>query len=294
MNPLAELTTSNSLTVLVGLSLLGVCCGGVGTFTVLRGRALVSDALAHAALPGVCLAYLVTGQRSFAPLFVGAICAGLTSVWLLTSICRHTRIKQDAAIAIVLSSMFGLGISLSRIIQNTPAGNQAGLDDFIFGNAATLLSSDVTAIGVIALTTTIIVTFLCKELSLICFDREFAQTIGLPVRLIDCLLTLCICACTAVALPAVGAILVAALLIFPASTARLWTNKLSTMLILSCLFGLMAAAGGTVAGIIAPHVLGDDIQALPTGPSVVVCCALLFFISCLAAPVLRTGREAAR
>lgn len=290
MDIVSELTTKNSLTVIVGLALLGLCCGGVGTFTVLRGRSLVSDALAHAALPGVCVAYLITGERDFVPLFLGAICAGLVSVWLLNTICQHSRIKQDAAIAVVLSVMFGLGISLSRMIQNTSRGNQAGLDDFIFGNAATLLTSDAVAIGIIATVTLAIITALRKEIALICFDREFAHTIGRPVRHIDSLLTLCICACTAVALPAVGAILVAALLIFPASTARLWTTRVTTMMLLSSLIGLIAAAGGTVVGIIAPHLLGATALALPTGPTIVLFCALLFLLSYLLAPTLRSLR----
>jgi manganese/zinc/iron transport system permease protein len=166
---LDTLVASNTLLVLAATALLGLSCGAIGTFTVLRGRSLVGDALAHAALPGICVSYLIFEQRSFFLLFVGAIFFGLLSVWCINFIRDKTRLKEDAAIAITLSSFFGLGIVLSRIIQNQPLGNRAGLDDFIFGKAASIVSRDVLGIATVSLITLLAIAILFKEFKVLCF-----------------------------------------------------------------------------------------------------------------------------
>jgi manganese/zinc/iron transport system permease protein len=293
MEIVSQLTSANAITVMIGLSLLGLACGTVGTFAVLRRQALLSDALAHAALPGVCIAYFILGSRDFTLLLLGAVAAGLVGVWLISFIHHHSRIKEDAAIGIVLSSAFGLGITLSRIIQNDPTKSQAGLDDFIFGKAANLLWSDTLTIGVAMAVTVLTVIVLFKELSLMCFDREFARLQGFPVRVLDTLVMALICICTAAGLPAVGAVLVSALLIFPASTARLWTDRIATTALLSGGFGLVAALCGTVISIAVPMPSEASLSGLPTGPVVTLCCAMLFFISAIIAPVIRRTRSKA-
>jgi len=191
-----------------------------------------------------------------------------------------TRIKQDAAIAVVLSTFFGLGISLSRLIQNQPSGNRAGLDDFIFGKAASMIRQDVWFIAVVSLITVVAIALLSKELKLLCFDREFAWSQGYPVRALDIGLMTLICLCTVVGLPAVGVVLVSALLIFPGVTARLWTNRLETMVILAGLFGLLSCFVGTVLSAVAPGPSAGT-RGLPTGPLIVLTCATLFSISLL-------------
>ena len=291
LNPIL---TSNALTVLAGTSLLGLACGSVGSFAVLRRRSLVGDALAHAALPGICTAYLAFGQRSFPLLFAWALLFGLLSVWCIWFIRRATHIKEDAAIAVVLSSFFGLGIALSRLIQNRPTGNRAGLDDFIFGKAASMVRQDVWVIASISLVTIIAITLLTKELKLLCFDREFAWAQGLPVRLLDIGLMTLICLCTVVGLPAVGVVLVSALLIFPGVTARLWTHKLETMVALGGAFGLVACFVGTILSAIAPGP-GLTSKGLPTGPVIVLTCAALFAFSLVVTrhvlPLIRREQE---
>jgi manganese/zinc/iron transport system permease protein len=290
MEILSQLTSANAITVMIGLSLLGLACGTVGTFAVLRRQALVSDALAHAALPGVCIAYLIGGSRNFTLLLLGAVTAGLLGVWLISFIHHHSRIKEDAAIGIVLSGAFGLGITLSRLIQNDPSRSQAGLEDFIFGKAANLLWSDTITIGLAMLVTLLTVTMLFKELALVCFDREFASLQRFPVRLLDMLLMALICLCTAAGLPAVGAVLVSALLIFPASTARLWTDRIATMVLLAGGFGLLSALSGAVISIAAPMPSYGALSGLPTGPVVTLCCTALFVTSALIAPAIRRKR----
>lgn len=289
MNSILELTTHNSLMVLAGTALLGVSCGVIGSFTVLRERALIGDCIAHASLPGICASFLIFHERDFFVLMVGAIISGLLSAAAVTSIRRQTRIKEDTALALVLSCFFGCGITLSRLIQNTPTGAAAGLDSFIFGKAATISLDDVVTIGIVALITVTTVTLLFKEFTLLCFDGEFAQSQNLSVALLDFLLMLLVCGCTAAGLPAVGAVLMAALLIFPAVTARLWSNRIGSMVPLAAAFGALSCLLGTSAsaalsGPWIPH-------GLPTGPLIALSAAVLFFVSLIYSLLCGMGRR---
>lgn len=269
--------THNSLIVLLGTVLLGATCGVIGSFTVLRERALIGDCIAHAALPGICASFLVFQDRTFFALLLGAIISGLLSTAALAAIRRYTIIKEDTALALVLSCFFGLGMALSRIIQNTPSGAAAGLDGFIFGKAATISQNDVATIGIVALFTVTIVTMLFKEFTLLCFDGQFAQVQNLPVALLDFLLMLLVCASTAAGLPAVGAVLMAALLIFPAVTARLWCNRIELMVPLAAACGALSSLLGTIAS--AALNISAIPHGLPTGPLIVLAAAILFFSS---------------
>jgi manganese/zinc/iron transport system permease protein len=282
MSLLEHLTSFNALLVLIGTAVLGCACGVVGAFTVLRERALIGDCVAHASLPGIAMAFLTFHNRSFLMLFLGAIVAGLVSAWCISIICSYTRIKSDSAIAIVLSCSFGLGLTLSRMIQNAPGGSAAGLDTFIFGKAAMISTSDVVTIACVAVVTIVSTVLLHKEFTLLCFDRHFATTQGYPVKLLDIALMTLVCLCTAAGLPAVGAVMVVALLVFPAATARLWTNSLSRLLMLSGAFGVASCVGGVVASAAVPESITPT--GLPTGPLIVLCAALLFGISFLVAP----------
>lgn len=273
---LITLQDSTTRTVLLGAALLGLASGVVGTFAVLRRRALVGDAMAHAALPGVCIAYFVVGERSFGAFLLGALIAGLIGAGCIVLIRAHTRIKEDAAIGIVLASFFGLGISLSRIIQNRPSGNRAGMDTFIFGKAAGMTSADTTLIGLCAAAIVITVIALSRELGLLCFDRGFSASIGRRVVLLDLLLMALICLCAVIGLPAVGVVMVAALLTIPAAAARFWTEKLWMMLTLSGAFGVVSGVIGVGISALRP--------GLATGPLVVLTAAAIFTISLLLAP----------
>lgn len=274
MSALNDLTTYNSLIVLLGTGLLGLACGVVGSFTVLRERALIGDCVAHAALPGICVSFLIFHDRGFATLFVGAAIAGLFSAAAVWGLRRHTRVKEDAALAIVLSSFFGLGITLSRIIQNTPSGNAAGLDTFILGKAASIAMSDVFSIATVTAIALVTTLLLFKELTLLCFDAEFARAQRLSARILDSILMVLVCLCASAGLPAVGAVLVAALLIIPAATARLWSDRIERMVPLAGLTGLASCVIGTAASVITP---GD--LSIPTGPLIVLTAALLFAAS---------------
>ncbi|MEK6643315.1 MAG: iron chelate uptake ABC transporter family permease subunit [Planctomycetota bacterium] len=273
---LLTLQDTNTRIALLGASLLGMAAGTIGVFIVLRRRALMGDALAHASLPGVWLAFAVVGERDFLGLMTGAAIAGALGVLCVTFIRAQTRIKEDAAIGIVLSVFFAIGLCASRIVQTYGGGNSAGLDGFILGKAASMLWEDVAAIGVVAVVVLLSILALYKELSLLCFDREFAASQGWPVVLLDLYLMLLLVLCTVIGLPAVGVVLMAALLIIPPAAARFWTTRLATMLVLSAAIGLFAAAMGTAASSLDAH--------LSTGPTIVLAAATCFIISMLFAP----------
>jgi manganese/zinc/iron transport system permease protein len=294
MSAYDTLTSANSIVVLIGTALLGLACGTVGSFAVLRRRALVGDALAHAALPGICTSFLIFQERSFPLLFCGALVFGLLSVFAISWIKTVSRIKEDAAIGIVLSTFFGLGIALSRIIQNQPSGNRAGLDDFIFGKAASMVRQDIWFIGTVSLVSIIVVACLLKELKLLCFDREFAWSQGFPVIRLDTVLMTLICLCTVVGLPAVGVVLVSALLIFPAVTARLWTERFEALVFLAGCIGMSACLVGTILSAVLPSAPGSGSRGLPTGPLIVITCAFYFSLSLVFSPtrgILRRKSE---
>ncbi len=277
-----------TLTVLLGTSLLGAVAGVVGAFAVLRRRALVGDVLAHAALPGVCLAFLIMGQRQFAGLVAGGLVAALAALAAMAVITRWSRTKEDAAIGIVLSTFFGAGTVLMSIVQQRPGGgSQSGLGSYIYGQAATMTATDVQWIAAVAAALLALVVVFYKEFQLFSFDPEFAHAQGWPGGLLDGLMMGSLAVVTVVGLPAVGVVLMAAMLIIPAATARFWTDRLSGMLVLSGLLGMAAAGAGTAvsAGMLSSVASSEDLgRGLPTGPSIVLTGALLFGFSVIAAP----------
>jgi manganese/zinc/iron transport system permease protein len=260
--------------VLLGSSLLGAVAGAVGCLTVLRRRSLVGDMLAHASLPGVCLAFLWSGSLQLVPLSLGALGSGATALAAMTLITRWTRTREDAALGIVLSTFFGLGVVLlSGISRSAASGASAGLNAYLFGEPGNMLARDLALLAVVAVGVLGTVVACFKEFQLVAFDIDFARSQGWPTLAIDALMTATVGVVAIVGLPIVGAILMSALLILPASTARLWTDRLPRMLLLAGLCG--AAAGGLGAG------LG---RQLPAGPAIVLAAAALFCISAVAAP----------
>lgn len=267
----------NTLIVLLGVGLLGAAAGPVGAFAVLRRRALVGDALAHASLPGLCLAFLIAGERSLIALLLGALASGLLGVAVLAWLAKYTRIKEDAAVGVVLSVFFGAGIALSRVVQNTSAaGSKAGLDSYILGKTAGLLLFDVALLAGLAVVCLLVLALLYKELQLLAFDRDFAGVQGWPVARLDLLLLGLIAVVVVTGLPAVGVVMVAALLILPAATARFWTHRLHRLLIISGGIGLLTGVVGTL--------LTAALPKAPAGPVIVLVGSALFVLSAAAGP----------
>jgi manganese/zinc/iron transport system permease protein len=278
------LQDANTRTVLAGTTLLGVAAAVVGTFASLRRRSLVGDAVAHAALPGVCGAYLLVGDRHFGALMAGALVCGILAALFIAAVRAFTRVKEDAAIAIAIGGFFGVGIVLSRLVQNAPGGDRAGLDGFIFGKAASMVSGDAKLIAVAAAAVVGLSLLLYKEFKLLCFDRAFAAGLGWPTFLLDLLLMTLVCVCTVAGLPAVGAVLMVALLVIPGVAARFWTDRLSTLLVLAGAIGGLSGFAGTVLSDTLPAPAGTLARGWPTGPVIVLVAAVLFTVSLLAAP----------
>ena len=257
--------------VLVGTVLLGIASGVLGSFALLRKQSLLGDAMAHAALPGICIAFIIYGAKSMSWFLIGAAISGLIGTYCIQAVIKHSRIKEDTAIGLVLSVFFGIGIVLLTYIQQNLRGNQAGLDSFIFGQAASIVGNDVTIITTIA-SILIIVTFvLFKELKLITFDPQFAQGIGLPVKWLNGLLMTLIVAAVVIGLQAVGVVLMAAMLITPAIAARYWTERLDQMVIFAGIIGGLSGVIGTL--------LSTITRGMPTGPLIIIAATIVFIIS---------------
>ncbi len=270
------LADANVRFVLLGSLLIGATSGLLGSFAVLRRRSLVGDALAHAALPGVALAYLWTGSKALSVLLAGAAISGVLGVLVIQFITNFTRIKADAAIGIVLSVFFGIGIVLLTHIQRVGSGNQSGLDKFLFGQAASLVSDDLEVMSVLAGLIILAVVLFFKEFKALIFDPGFLQVLGYSTRWIDVLLMGLIALTVMVGLQAVGVVLIAAMLITPAVTARFWTENLHKMVLLAAAFGGFAGIVGTFISSLAPRI--------PTGPVMVLIATLCFVVSALLAP----------
>jgi len=276
----------------LGTSLLGCVAGVVGSFAVLRRRALVGDLLAHAALPGICFAFLLVGQREFVALFAGALIVGVLGAAAVTLICRWTRTKEDAAIGIVLSTFFAAGIAMLSRIARHPSGDKAGLYNYLYGQAAVLVRQDLLMIAGVALVALVCVAIFYKEFKLLSFDPEFARVQGWPAFALDLGMMSLVALVTVVGLPAVGVVLMAAMLITPAATARLWTNRLGLMLLLAGIIGAATGALGTILSDASwrqmlpfdPLRFGSNNKGLPTGPLIVLSGTAMFLVSLLFAP----------
>ncbi|WP_270165076.1 metal ABC transporter permease [Paenibacillus sp. SYP-B4298] len=272
----AVVADPNTQWILAGCMLLGLCSGVVGCFSYLRKQSLMGDTLAHAALPGICIAFMLTGTKSLLLFLIGAGISGVVATFGIGWITRYSRLKSDAAMGIVLSSFFGLGIVLLTQIQHSSYGNQSGLDKFLFGQAASMIGADVYTMMIVCALLLMVCTLLFKELKLFAFDAGFARGLGYPTALLDQLLMLFIVIAVVVGIQAVGVVLVAALLITPAVSARYWTDRLGVMVVLAGLFGALSGALGTL--------FSSMVQNLPTGPLSVLSATALFGVSVLCGP----------
>lgn len=267
---------ANVRAVAIGSMLLGTAAGVLGCFTYLRKRALLGDALAHATLPGVCLAFLVTGTKHPLVLLAGAIATGAAGMASVNAITRHTRIREDAALALTLSVFFGAGIVLLTRIQKSGAAAQAGLDRFLFGQAASLVQADVWLLGGVTVVLLAAVALAFKEFRLLAFDNSFAATLGWPVGALEVLLSALIVVSVTVGLQLVGVVLMAALLVTPAAAARYWTDRLPRMIGIAAAIGALSGLAGAMVSLVAPR--------MPTGPWTVMAATFAFAVSLLAAP----------
>lgn len=258
-------------TVALGAAVLGLLGGTLGTFAVLRRQSLLSDALAHATLPGVVIGFLLTGTTSGSGLMLGAAATAALAAGLVLVVVQRTRVKQDAALALVLSVFFGAGTVLLTYVAGTGASGQSGLDRFVLGQAASLVAADVRVMAVATAVALAVVALTYKELKLVAFDPAFARAVGFPVRRVEALLTVLLVVAIVVGIQTVGVVLVAALLITPAAAARQWTDRLAVMIVLAALIGALSGATGAV--------LSATTTDLPTGPLVVLVATAVLVLS---------------
>lgn len=272
---------SNTTYVLLAASSLGAACGLVGCFGLLRRRALMADALSHATLPGICITFLLLDAmngpaRSVPLLLIGALASGLVGVLAVQWISRHSRLREDASIGMVLSSFFGLGIiflDLASRISSTPA---AGLHHLIYGHTAAMTAPDALAMGAIMLLAAVLTVAMLKEFTLVCFNDAFASASGWSVSRIDLALMALLTLVTVVGIQAVGIILIVAMLIIPPATARLWTQRVGTMLPLAAALGAGSAYVGTACSAAFPRT--------PAGAVIVLAAGAVFLVSLLISP----------
>jgi manganese/zinc/iron transport system permease protein len=258
-------------TILLGTMSLGLFCAVLGSFAVLRRQSLVGDTLAHAALPGVCIGFLLTGSKAPLPILIGAaLTAGLAMAWVRW-ITTKTRTDWNTALGIALTSLFGLGVLLLSLIQRSPSANQAGLDTILFGQAAALVQENVIAILIVGIVATAILVRIRQPYQLLAFDPDFARASGLNTARIEFLQTTLLVAGIIIGLNTVGVVLLSALLVAPTIAARPWVRSTSQLLIISAIFGLVSSATGALISVNTPN--------LPTGPTVVIISTLAVVVS---------------
>ena len=268
----------NTRLVVICTMLLGCACGLMGSFLLLRKRSLMGDTLSHATLPGVGLAFMLSvalggDGKSLPILLAGAAITGVIGCAAVLFIRHHTRIKDDAAMGIVLSVFFGAGVAILGMVQTMPEGSAAGLESFIYGKTASMVMSDFQILVLVTVCVLACSLLLFKEFRLLCFDESFAASLGWPVKFLDVLLLALVTAVTVAGLQAVGLILIIAFLITPAAAARFWTNQLDYMLLLSAIIG--GASGWLGAS------LSAFFPRLPAGAVIVLVAAFCFLVSML-------------
>ena len=271
--------TYNFQIVLLGTTILGIGCGVLGVFMFHQKRALISDAISHATLPGITIAYLILvafnlSERSLGAFIVGALISASISIFLYRILRKVRGVHDDAIIAILLSSFFGLGIAFLGIIQKQLHGHAAGLGQYIYGDAASMLQSDVFIILIVASVAIFIIVLFLKEIVAVTFDKEYAQSIGIRIGFIDGLLLFLTVLVTVAGLQAVGLILVISLFIIPALAAKYWTEKIIMHMVIAMIFAACSAISGTICSALFTN--------LPTGAAIVLSAGIIFIVSVLA------------
>lgn len=262
--------------VVLGSILVGLTSSSVGCFTLLQRRALIGDAVSHSILPGICVAFILQGDKDPVGIIIGSFIAGWISLLLLELLKKYTKLSEDTVIGLMLSFFFAVGVVLLTAIQHMEGvGNQSGLDSFIFGSIISINQNDLIAFSILGIVILATISVFYKEIKLVTFDEDFARSLGIPVFAFKLLTTTLGVLAVVAGIQAVGVVLMAAMLITPAAAARFWTNRLSFMMVLACAFGIFSAISGAYISYLHPS---------PTGPWIVMILSMLAIISFLFAP----------
>ena len=263
-------------TITLGTAILGAVTGMLGSFAVLRKQSLLGDAISHAALPGIAIAFLITGVKDSNVLLLGALISGLIGTFWIRGIITKTHLKSDTALGLILSLFFGFGMLLLTFIQKQPNANQAGLDKYLFGQAATLVESDVWLMAIVTGICLFILLLFWKEFKILLFDADYTKTLGFNTKTIDILITSFIVLAIVLGLQTVGVVLMSAMLLAPAAAARQWTNSLAKMVFLAAIFGAFSGVFGTA--------VSATQNNLSTGPVIVIIAAIFVIVSFVFSP----------
>jgi manganese/iron transport system permease protein len=247
--------------------IVGLLCAIVGSYLMVQRLALLGDAISHSVLPGLAIAFLVGAN-----IFIGAFIAGVISTLLIAWIRTRSPIKEDAAMGIVFSAFFALGITLITTIQKQ---NKIDLNHFLFGNILGVTFDDVRDTAIIATVVLIVILLLYKELLFYTFDPLGAQAAGLPVNQLNFGLMLLIALTIVASMKAVGVILVLSLLITPGATAYLLVTRLHQVMILGAVIGIISSISGMYL---------SYFFNLPSGPAIVLVVSGLFALAFLFSP----------
>jgi manganese/zinc/iron transport system permease protein len=246
----------------LGTIFIGITASTIGVFAFLRKKSLVGDAISHAILPGVALAYMFTETRSTWILMIGAVIAGWLATQMMDGLTRTTKLKSDSVVAIVLSIFFSIGLVLISWIQGNGNDSQSGLSDFLFGKIAAISTQDIYSFGIIGALLLLLVLWKYRMFYFLAFNGEYMKVRGFAVRWNNLIVSTASILAIAMGIQAVGVVLMSALLIIPVSGARMLTFRIVPLLLLSALFGVMGAVGGAFSSTLAPN--------MPTGPWVIV------------------------
>ena len=271
-------------TVLFGTAAIGAVSGALGCFAYLRRQSLIGDVVSHASLFGIMLFFLASywitgeGNKSLFVLIPGAITSGIAALLLANWTMGFARVREDSGLGVMLAIFFGTGVLLLRWVQHANPGipGRAGLQDFLFGMAASMTRSDLVMISILGTVSILTMLMLWKELKVFTFDPLFAHSIGYRTKVLDVLLIALLVMGVVIGIQCVGVILMIALLVTPAAAARQWTRSLEAMVALAAVIGAISAAIGSVVSAQVAHI--------PTGPVIVLAGCLIFTLSVIFAP----------
>lgn len=266
------LQESWAIRAFVASTMVGITCGVLGAFIVLRNMALIGDALSHAILPGVVVAFVILGYNTLG-FFFGSVIAGLVSAVIITWIQQHVRTKNDAVIGIVFTAMFSAGVIGISYISKT--GVHLDLKDFLFGNVLGVSNEDLWLTGLVMVAVVLSITLLYRYLFASTFQPTIATTMGIPVQVMHYYLMLLLSFSVVAAMQTVGVILVVAMLITPASTALLLHNRLPQVLLTAGIIGFFSSLLGLMASII---------YEMPPGPAIAVMATIIYLLAAVFAP----------
>lgn len=266
------------IVVALGTMCLAISTGIVGTISILKRQSLIGDAVGHASFPGIVLAFIVAGRKDSLTLMTGAIIAGVFAFFIIQSVVNSSKLEADTTMAIILSAMFGFGMVLKSYIQGNSSfsGSQAGLANYIFGQAAYMLKEDVIIIFSVSIISILLFLIFFKEIKIHVFDEAYAETLGIKKNIISVLIIIITMLLIAAGLKAVGVVLISSMLITPGVIGMQWSKRYESVLIIAAISGSVSALIGTS--------LSTIVKGMSTGPSIILCMTAIAFFSVLCGP----------